>query len=162
MLATFNLKQLEKKNLHLEGSITPQELDLTDVDELIHVNEPLSYVVDLEMNGDNIVVNGSFGIELDCECARCLKPFKKRVEVDPWSAVLPLSGEEAVPVNNDCVDLTPFLREDTLLAFPQHPLCKPECSGLLKATESAPETSELEERGKTPFAWAELNKLKLK
>ena len=35
-----------------------------------------------------------------------------------------------VAIENDCVDLTPFVREDILLEFPQHPLCKPDCGGL--------------------------------
>jgi len=39
---------------------------------------------------------------------------------------LPLEGEEKTPVDNDCVDLTPFAREDMLLEFPQHPVCEPE------------------------------------
>ena len=50
-----------------------------------------------------------------------------------WSigpVTLPLEGEEEVPVINDCVDLTPYMREDILLAFPQHPLCEPDCGGL--------------------------------
>jgi uncharacterized protein len=67
-----------------------------------------------------------------------------------------------VPVQHDSVDLTPFVREDTLLALPRHPLCQPDCIGL-------PHTS----RGRTQevlggqssedrsSAWAELNKLKL-
>ena len=27
-------------------------------------------------------------------------------------------------------DLTPYLREDTFLAFPQHPLCESRCEGI--------------------------------
>ena len=57
------------------------------------------------------------------------------VRVDPWIADLPLVGEEKVAVDNDCVDLTPYLREDILLAFPQHPLCEPDCRGLPKAPQ---------------------------
>ncbi len=37
---------------------------------------------------------------------------------------------KAVPIKNDCVDLTPWVREDILLGFPQHPLCRPDCGGL--------------------------------
>jgi uncharacterized metal-binding protein YceD (DUF177 family) len=64
-------------------------------------------------------------------------------------------------INNDCVDLTPYVREDILLAFPQHPLCDPECGGLPDA--SAGKTSDVGGKGKTEAvssAWAELNKLK--
>jgi uncharacterized metal-binding protein YceD (DUF177 family) len=73
---------------------------------------------------------------------------------------LPLEGEDKVSIVNDCVDLTPFLREDMLLEFPQHPLCKPECGGLKKKATKSVEKSE---KSKTkPDVWAELNKLKLK
>ena len=54
--------------------------------------------------------------------------------IDAWTCHLPLQGEECAPVANDCVDLTPYMREDILLEFPQHPLCKPDCRGLPKTT----------------------------
>jgi uncharacterized metal-binding protein YceD (DUF177 family) len=70
---------------------------------------------------------------------------------------VPLAGEEKAPVNNDCVDLTPFLREDMLLEFPPHPLCKPDCGGLKKG--QAPKTGGQDVAASA--AWAELDKLKL-
>ena len=66
------------------------------------------------------------------------------------------------PVVNDCVDLTPYVREDILLEFPQHPLCDPECRGLPKT--SIGKSRNTSGTGKTEVgssAWAELNKLKL-
>jgi uncharacterized metal-binding protein YceD (DUF177 family) len=62
-----------------------------------------------------------------------------------------------VAVVNDCVDLTPLVREDMLLEFPQHPLCKPDCGGLKTKTGKARKTA----GGNTPAVWAELDKLKL-
>ena len=70
---------------------------------------------------------------------------------------LPLEGDDKVSVNNDCVDLTPFVREDMLIEFPQHPLCKPECAGLIKKTKV--HKAGMEE--KEPSPWTELDKLKL-
>jgi len=67
----------------------------------------------------------------------------------------------AVKVISDCVDLTPFAREDILLEFPQHPLCDPECSGLptcLLAKRKKNSGAGKTEAGTS--AWAELNKLK--
>jgi len=74
---------------------------------------------------------------------------------------LPLEGEESVPVVNDCVDLTPYVREDILLEFPQHPLCDAECRGLpnsISGKATKPLKSDQAETGST--AWSELNKLK--
>jgi uncharacterized metal-binding protein YceD (DUF177 family) len=70
-----------------------------------------------------------------------------------------LEGEDKVSVENDCVDLTPFIREDILLDFPQHPLCKPECAGL-KTKSQAPKVKDAEKEASA--VWAELDKLKLK
>jgi uncharacterized metal-binding protein YceD (DUF177 family) len=52
------------------------------------------------------------------------------------------------------------VREDILLGFPQHPLCRPDCGGLKKASVGkVPKTAGKDET--KPSAWAELNKLKL-
>jgi uncharacterized metal-binding protein YceD (DUF177 family) len=65
-----------------------------------------------------------------------------------------------VTIDNDNVDLTPYLREDMILEFPQHPLCKPDCAGLKKMDKSqSPAAGNKPET--TASAWAELNKLKL-
>jgi uncharacterized metal-binding protein YceD (DUF177 family) len=56
------------------------------------------------------------------------------------------------------VDLTPFVREDILLDFPQHPLCKPDCAGLKK---KAARKAAAGEKPATAV-WATLDKLKLK
>ncbi len=75
---------------------------------------------------------GQLQLTLECECVRCLRPFQNHLVLKRWACHLPLLGEEKVLVVDDCVDLTPWLREDILLAYPQHPLCEPKCSGLLK------------------------------
>jgi uncharacterized metal-binding protein YceD (DUF177 family) len=72
---------------------------------------------------------------------------------------LPLAGEDSVSVDHDCVDLTPFVREDILLEFPQHPLCRLDCGGWqAKAGKSKKIAGQAEPK---PSAWAALNKLKL-
>ena len=108
-----------------------------------------------------ILARGSLQLTLECECVRCLKKFKMPLELDGIALHLPLEGEEAMVVDNDNADLTPFLREDMLLEFPQHPLCKPDCAGL-KKTEKIEAPKSGEEPASEASAWAELNKLKLK
>jgi uncharacterized metal-binding protein YceD (DUF177 family) len=54
--------------------------------------------------------------------------------------------------------LTPFVREDILLDFPQHPLCKPDCAGL----NSKPARKFKAAEKPAPDVWAKLDKLKLK
>ena len=65
-------------------------------------------------------------------------------------------------VVNDCVDLTPYVREDILLEFPRHPLCDPECRGLPRTSiGKARNSGGTGQSGMGSPAWAELNKLKL-
>jgi uncharacterized protein len=159
MPLTFNLRQVETQDLRLAGEISAKELDLVGIDEMLEVQEPLSYNLVLERIGDNILVQGRLRCKLACQCVRCLAPFNHQVEINDWACDLPLKGEEKVSSINDCVDLTPFLREDILLAFPQHPLCKPECQGLLDMFQQLHEPAG-KQAGEASPAWAELNKLK--
>jgi len=154
---TFNVRHLEEKPLHLEGEVTPEELELEAGDELVHPAGPLRYDLDLEMIDKGILVQGELSLPLNCECARCLKPMQQRLTLDDWTTHLALEGEEAVKVTNDVVDLTPLIREDILLAFPQHPLCEPECKGLPNPWKDAAQS---EQAGGNSAAWSELNKLK--
>ena len=91
-----------------------------------------------------------------------MKSFESKVEIVGWAVHLPLSGEEAVPVDNDCVDLTPFIREDIFLALPQHPLCSRDCPGLLRESGRQEVESNDSGMGKAgSSAWADLDKLNL-
>jgi uncharacterized metal-binding protein YceD (DUF177 family) len=71
--------------------------------------------------------------------------------LDNWTLHLPLDGDDAVPVDNDCVDLTRYAREDMLLEFPRHPLCGPDCRGFGEDRHENGQNS--------PAAWNELDKL---
>ena len=129
---------------------------------MVKTREPLTYNLAVEKLEDAILVQGRLTLKLDCQCVRCLKSVGFVVDLEHWACHLPLSGEEAVPIVNDLVDLTPHIREDTLLGFPQHPVCKPECSGLLIASSGESKKTDPTEAGLPSSAWSELDKLKLK
>jgi uncharacterized protein len=162
MTVTINLSQLEHGLLRLKGEVTPAELDLEGLDELIQVEGIVNYELTAEKLEKSILIQGHLDVKLLCECARCLKPFVRPLEFGNWTCHLPLEGEEAAPVTNDCVDLTPYLREDIVLEFPQHPLCRPECDGLPgKSTGKIVNTGDIGQTSKALSDWAALNKLKL-
>lgn len=161
MAVLINLRHLEKDDVHLSGEVPAAELDMAGVDELIHADEPLRYDLEAQKMENGILVTGDLEMELRCECARCLKEFNYRLELRDWACHLPLEGEEKAVVSNDCVDLTPYIREDILLGLPQHPLCKPECGGLpKKATGKSKKANGAGQSRENGSAWAELNKLK--
>jgi uncharacterized protein len=150
---------LEEHAIRLQGKLPVAELDLGVADELIRTEEPLAYDLSVELLHDAVLATGLLVLPLDCECGRCLKKFKTDLKLSSWTVHLPLTGEDKVAVDNDCVDLTPFVREDILLNFPQHPLCKPDCAGLKPKSKV-----HQADAGAKPAsaAWAELDKLKLK
>ncbi len=111
----------------------------------------------------NILVQGNLTLPLKCECARCLKTFTKDLELAGWVCHLSLEGDEKPVISNDCVDLTPYIREDILLELPRNDrCCKPECSGLPRRAVGLQKKPKKPVRTKRQLsAWAELNKLKL-
>ena len=157
----INLRHLEQKDLALKGELPVAELDIDLHDEMVQLTRPLAYQLEAQQMDEALLVRGKLVLPLSCECVRCLKAFEYTLELADWACLIPLSGEEAAPMNGDTVDLTPFLREDILLELPQHPLCKPDCGGLKKPTvvkskQSAPTDV------KTSSTWAELEKLKFR
>ncbi len=156
-----NLRHLEADNVHLKGSLSGEELDIDSRDDMVRAEENLDYDLEVQHVEDGLLVQGKLSMPLACQCVRCLKPFAYRLAIANWTRLLPLTGEEAVPVVSDFVDLTPCLREDILLEFPQHPLCEPECRGLPKAyLGTSRSTSSTSRSAAGPSAWDELNKLK--
>ena len=157
-----NLRHLEAHNIRLEGELPVKELDIDTRDEIIQVSQPLEYDLEVQKLDDGLLVQGRLCLALECQCVRCLKPFQYPLEIKDWTAHIPLEGEERVPVVNDCADLTPYVREDILLSFPQHPLCEPGCEGLpKKPVGGAKRSSSAGPTLADSPAWAELNKLKL-
>ena len=159
MPLTVNLRHLEVREIRLQGELPLSELDLDTHDEMIRVMQPLRHDLEIQKLDDSLLVQGELQVTLECECVRCLKKFTRELALNPWTIHLPLAGEEAVAVDNDCVDLTPFAREDILLQFPQHPLCKPDCRGLEKISTGKVKTGG-ENKVVSP-AWTKLDKLKL-
>ena len=161
MKPQVNVRHLEKKNVHLKDQATVEEMELVDLDEVIHLNQPLFYDLEVQkMDEESILARGRLKMTIRCDCVRCLKSFDYLLELNDWAAHLPLAGEDKVPTVNDTVDLTPYIREDILLRLPQHPLCDPDCGGLLQKgvpREGSSRPGKLDEKSS---AWGELNKLK--
>ncbi len=157
-----NLRHLEAHNVRLKGELPLEELDLGADDELIHAAAPLHYTIDVQRMEHSLLLRGHLRLPLKCECVRCLKEFDCDLDLPEWTRLLPLEGEENTSVTNDCVDLTPYVREDILLEFPQHPLCEAECRGLPKENVgTAKRSGNANQNKRKSSAWAELDKLKL-
>jgi uncharacterized metal-binding protein YceD (DUF177 family) len=151
MSLKVNLRHLEAHEIHLKGELPVEELELGVEDEMMLAKKPLHYDLRVEALATSVLVQGTLVLSLQCQCVRCLKPFEKTIKLENWTLHLPLEGDDAVSVDNDSVDLTPYTREDMLLEFPQHPLCGPDCRG--------PGENRRENGQNSPAAWNELDKL---
>jgi uncharacterized protein len=123
MSLKVNLR-LEKESIQLDGDVPASELAPDFQDELMRLAHPVEYELTVEGQSEAVLVTGSLRTHVECECARCLKAFLLPVQVDDFSLLAPLEGEEAIPVDGDFADLTPAVREDILLALPTNPLCR--------------------------------------
>ena len=156
-----NLHHLSRHEVVLQGELPVGELDIETFDELIRLGQPLRYDLVVEKLDQQLLVRGELELVLQCQCVRCLKPVAQVVRLSDWVCYVPLRGEDGAAVEGDCVDLTPHAREDILLAFPQHPLCAPECPGLRPANRGKANTRSSGAGTECPSVWSKLDKLRL-
>jgi len=161
MALEINVRHLERGPVGLEGELGMEVLDPDPRDDLVQFPDPVRYNLIVERLGAGLVVQGNLELPLRCICVRCLRPFKRVLALAPWSCHIPLEGEDEAAITHDIVDLTPYVREDILLALPQHPLCEPECRGLPSAPwREVPDTGLDRPKAHDVSVWAELDKLK--
>lgn len=162
MPLTVNLRHLTRDSICLEGELPVAELELDMHDEMVQPSHPLHHNLEVQLLDKNLLVRGALHLTLDCECVRCLKPFQYKIELTDWACHLPLEGDDRVSVVDDSVDLTPYIREDILLAFPAHPVCDPECGGLTGQPAGSKKNIATSPAEADPSTWAELDKLKFR
>ena len=164
MRFTIHLRDLEKESLRFDGEVEPDEVDWNLSDELIQAKGGLGYSLEIEKHEQNLLIQGQLSQSFVCECVRCLQSFTLPILLDAWSGFAALEGEDSLEVVNDLIDLTEILREDVLLALPQHPHCGPQCPGLadsayVKVAPRLSATDELSSGAKS--AWDALDHLNL-
>lgn len=159
MSLKVNLRLLEKESIQLDGDILGSELAPDFHDELMRLSHPVEYELTVDRQSESLLVTGSLRTHVDCECSRCLKSFVLQVQLDEFSVLSPLEGEDALPVDGDFADLTPSVREDILLSLPTNPLCGPDCRGLKPKGQSR--ELQVREQAEPNKAWSALDNLKL-
>ncbi|HKI69696.1 MAG TPA: hypothetical protein VKA67_08910, partial [Verrucomicrobiae bacterium] len=111
MPIVVNIRHLEKHNVTLGGQLPAAELDIDARDEIVQLRQPLDYELEAQSLEGGLLIQGLLHLALDCCCVRCLEPFQYHVQMARWVRHLPLQGEDSASVVNDCVDLTPYVRE---------------------------------------------------
>jgi len=123
--------------LALQGTLDLTELFRDHSD--YRLLAPLKYDLTAKAADDRIVVTGRLSCEVRMSCSRCLDTIDENVEVpfeEHFRIVRDEDGEtneeddEAVPVTEERIDLTPYVAEEFVVQLPYAPLCKETCKGL--------------------------------
>jgi uncharacterized metal-binding protein YceD (DUF177 family) len=119
----FELIDLPPEGVNIRGSISFAELDIAD-EERFSFPESLNYDLSLApCGGKSVLLRGQLQATMTIVCDRCNAPGKLALAVDDVCH----SYEDAY---GRVIDLTPDIREDILIAFPQKFLCHSNCPGL--------------------------------
>jgi uncharacterized protein len=120
-------------------------------DEEFRIVGPVVLGADLRKDARKVRLVGRVGATLECDCSRCLEPFKVPVDAafdvmflpaESNVAAAPSRGdrEEEEEVREDdlgvsfykdeTLDLGELMREQFFLVLPMKPLCQADCQGL--------------------------------
>jgi uncharacterized protein len=117
----LNIHQIPPGGMEIDTAIDSDCLGIQRSKRLKDLS-PIICELHAELSEKNLILKGSAMVLLDCCCDRCLKECEVEAHSDEVEIVI-----EDCP---DIVDLTSYVREDILLAFPQLCLCKDDCKGL--------------------------------
>jgi uncharacterized protein len=149
------LGQLAQDGERFVGEEPPEVLDLAPDEAVVSVG-PVKYDLTVrEVQGRELLVQGKVWCESRLRCSRCAGVFDAEVAEDPYIRSYELSDE------TESVDLTPDMREATLLAFPAYPVCKSECRGLCLTCGKRLNDGPCECQPAGNIRWGSLDALKL-
>ena len=154
----IHLRQIPDDGLHLEGEEDRDILELP-AEEGARPLGPVRYSLDLGLDANGLWATGELFVDLELRCVRCLEPFAFPLHVPDVALQIERPAHETV-------DLTPYLREDILLALPAYPHCDWSGERVCPVSLETPEeAAPLEESAggndfQPPSAWATLDQLK--
>jgi len=116
---------------------------LDQLDESFDVTGPFFGAVRFLKTPETILSELQGELAVNMDCARCLKPFDAKIEVESEEEfhptvdissgrVAPDTGEDKALIIDEqhILDLTEIMRQAIILALPITPLCQQDCAGL--------------------------------
>jgi uncharacterized protein len=103
-----------------------------------------------------LLARGKISVEAVFRCVRCAEAFKRRVVEPDFTCMIEVKNE------TESVDLTPEIREATILAFPTYPVCSPDCAGLCPHCGANLNKGKCNCRPPQDLRWGSLEKLDIK
>lgn len=119
----IDLTKLKEGGETFEGE-EPQSILELEEGSLFDVRTPIRYRLLAELLPRELVVRGSLACRVASDCGRCGKRVDLEVRVPDFLRV------REYRELTEAIDLTPDMREDIILAFPNYPVCSSGCRGL--------------------------------
>lgn len=146
--------KIPEDGMHLEGEESNEMLELRDPNAL--PVSPIRYSLDVGISDGGLWAVGTLGVDVRCQCVKCLEFFVFPLEVSEFATQVELTRVETV-------DLTEPMREDILLALPAHPHCdwsgEKACPGAFPSASA--EANSIGEPSDRPDVWGALDQIKL-
>jgi uncharacterized protein len=112
--------------LTLEPRRFREDIPVKDLDvetDVIKFREPIRVDVRAQRITNAVSIDLSLGGAMDATCGRCLEEFT--IELDRY-----IQLHYQVKPTDQALDLDGDIREEIILGYPMHPLCKAGCKGL--------------------------------
>lgn len=122
-MTKISVNQVDFNGLFLTGDELLSNMDFGVQDSLVTLPEKVHYDLTATKVNGGVVVSGSLQMDLLCQCGRCLEKYSYNIRCDDFCHFYETGS-------NSEIDLTPELREDILMAFPQNFICSSDCKGL--------------------------------
>jgi uncharacterized protein len=137
----IDVRELELGPRALQGEVPAADLEFDSAE--IKVLGKILVDVTAERQAREVRIRGSFQVDVELRCSRCLEPVRFPVvaRFDQFyesNAEHPLEGEielqerdtEIAFFSGDFIEVSDIVREQILLALPMKPICQESCKGL--------------------------------
>lgn len=113
-------RQIPEEGLTLTGSLPVADYDLPPGET--QGWERINYHLNLFRTGKEVTITGTLSSEFRTTCARCLDFIPWSLNIKDFCQVCPIQDD-------DLLDLTPWIREDIILALPLAARCELDGAG---------------------------------
>jgi uncharacterized protein len=137
----IELVKLAEQGGKFSRAYQPTDIALDDGD--VRLGEPAEVHGRIKRQGGEVELRGELRATIEVPCARCLKSLRLPVSAEFVERFVPSvswRGEEEHELHEEdlnlsvfdgeAIDLDDLVREEILLAIPDHVLCSEECKGL--------------------------------
>ena len=142
-LMFLSVKELEIRKIRFDETFAPRQIDFTDEDLVQGTTLHATGTAELlPESGGQLRVSGSYTVEMEAQCDRCLgrarfpleagfdlyyqpasdSPSEDEVKID--------EGEAEIGFYEEGLELEDLLREQVLLALPMQRVCSESCKGI--------------------------------